>query len=550
MPASWRFGRMSPAEINQDPVQGEFFSRAADLPERLVREAIQNSLDARHDAETVKVRFVFSGERDALPVPKATSYLEGLNPHIGAVVDAEATPNVSNAVETDEEVEALEDALECFDKPMTYLVVEDFGTKGLAGDTSANRPMEEDNDFWGFFRSIGISPKRNDAGGSWGLGKWVFPDASVINAYLGITQRLGEEHRWLLMGMAMLKTHLLGEAKYRPYGFFAVDSSVSEEQWLPLPIDDDDEILEACGDFSLDRINGPGLSVIIPYPKQELRPESIARAVYTQYFLPVVRGDLVVEIVHPDEAQRTINAETILHEVDRIGPTERPDASPASLSKAIELAKWAMRIPEADATDVDIENLLNQAGKDVVANLQDQYDQGDRLAFRVNMDVRPKAERTRVQSSFHIYLERADDLSEGHDYFIRGHLHLPDMDYIKGRRARALVIVDGDTPLGHMLRDSENPAHTQWDPSAQRLKARWTGGPVRVRNVRTLCSRLLRALAERPEAQQRDALADLFPGNPERRRPKSRVGGSSPSRGTTLLSPVTSACPQIPHYRR
>lgn len=27
----WRFGRMTPAEINQDPVQGEFFSREADF---------------------------------------------------------------------------------------------------------------------------------------------------------------------------------------------------------------------------------------------------------------------------------------------------------------------------------------------------------------------------------------------------------------------------------------------------------------------------------------------------------------------------------------
>ena len=45
-PASWRFARMSPSQVNQDPVQGEFFTAAADLPDRLVRESIQNSLGA------------------------------------------------------------------------------------------------------------------------------------------------------------------------------------------------------------------------------------------------------------------------------------------------------------------------------------------------------------------------------------------------------------------------------------------------------------------------------------------------------------------------
>ena len=58
----WRFARMTPAEINQDPVQGEFFSRETDLPGRVVREAIQNSIDARRRNQQVRVRFVFSGE--------------------------------------------------------------------------------------------------------------------------------------------------------------------------------------------------------------------------------------------------------------------------------------------------------------------------------------------------------------------------------------------------------------------------------------------------------------------------------------------------------
>ena len=99
----WRFARMTPAEINQDPVQGEFFSREADLPGRLVREAIQNSLDARRGAAPVRVRFVFSGKLDALPVKHARPYLDGLRQHVAAVVEAGGM--VAGAPDSDDDEE-------------------------------------------------------------------------------------------------------------------------------------------------------------------------------------------------------------------------------------------------------------------------------------------------------------------------------------------------------------------------------------------------------------------------------------------------------------
>lgn len=49
IPPEWRFRRMQPGEMNIDPIEGEFFSTEAlgSLADALVREAIQNSLDAR-----------------------------------------------------------------------------------------------------------------------------------------------------------------------------------------------------------------------------------------------------------------------------------------------------------------------------------------------------------------------------------------------------------------------------------------------------------------------------------------------------------------------
>jgi hypothetical protein len=60
---TWRFRRMQPGEMNVDPIEGEFFSTEAldSLADALVRESIQNSLDARRLDETLHVRFAFSG---------------------------------------------------------------------------------------------------------------------------------------------------------------------------------------------------------------------------------------------------------------------------------------------------------------------------------------------------------------------------------------------------------------------------------------------------------------------------------------------------------
>ena len=53
---AWHFREMDRGEINVDPVHDEFF-KAQDLADALVREAIQNSLDARRGHSRVRLRF-------------------------------------------------------------------------------------------------------------------------------------------------------------------------------------------------------------------------------------------------------------------------------------------------------------------------------------------------------------------------------------------------------------------------------------------------------------------------------------------------------------
>ena len=71
LPPIWRFREMKRDEPGIDPVHGEFFTteELEDLNGALVREAVQNSLDARAGEDPVEVVFTFgclTQQKDAL----------------------------------------------------------------------------------------------------------------------------------------------------------------------------------------------------------------------------------------------------------------------------------------------------------------------------------------------------------------------------------------------------------------------------------------------------------------------------------------------------
>ena len=112
------FRKMSRAEINQDPTQEDYFNtdHLENFSDALVREAIQNSLDARilHSEEPVRVRITFPSQDDLPTATDANRHLENLYDHIHASEAIEEPPGNEERV--------------------TFLVFEDFGTRGLQGD--------------------------------------------------------------------------------------------------------------------------------------------------------------------------------------------------------------------------------------------------------------------------------------------------------------------------------------------------------------------------------------------------------------------------------
>ena len=122
--ARWHFDELTPSSgKTREAMQGEFFATEAirNAAEALVREAIQNSLDAGlkntagHAIETVRVRFHLATGANAAKATDCAQFFEGAWPHY--LADGNGLNNKPTKSE------------QC-----SFLVVEDFGTSGLIGD--------------------------------------------------------------------------------------------------------------------------------------------------------------------------------------------------------------------------------------------------------------------------------------------------------------------------------------------------------------------------------------------------------------------------------
>jgi hypothetical protein len=484
---------MHPGEMNIDPIESEFFSTEAlgSLADALVRESIQNSLDARVPGSKAHVRIAFPPHGNRVPKGKAQRYLAGLWPHLAADRSGVA------------ELPSPED-------PLTFLVVEDSGTRGLQGDPRQSEDEELGanpvrNDFYYFWRNVGRSRKAASDLGRWGLGKTVFPASSRLNAFFAVTTRRDDGRR-LLMGQAVLRIHRLEGARFYPYGYFACF-----EGDFALPVSEAATIDEFCRDFGLRRPDGgaSGLSVVIPYPDGELKAGEILSSVVRHYFLPILAGDLVVD-VESEGRSELLDSGSLMRALGRLGTTEG-----ASLQRLVELARWGIALPES--RHVRIPTLPSQEAPRWAASealdaalsvLREDFASGSPVAVHVPVWVKPSGGEP-VAAGFDLYLERDDAISGSEEHFVRDGITVAGVRSGVTGGVRAIVRVR-DRALSGLLGDSENPAHTEWQERSPRFKERYRHGPYTLRYVKGAPREIVRVLTRPAKGRDFTLLRNLF----------------------------------------
>lgn len=492
MTSRWHFNEMRPRDKAREPIQGEFFAaEAIDKPgEALVREGIQNSLDARRSGVKVMVRIRVSGTEGGVARKEIDHFADGLDDHIKAP---------GNGLR---DIPAHGDSC-------PFLVFEDFGTTGLTGDPAEWKPAAGSrNHFYYFFRAEGRSDKSEKDIGRWGVGKQVFLRASRINSIFGLTVRADDKKR-MLMGMAVLKSHDVNGTRFAPDGWLGC---VAQDEMV-LPIEEPSFIDCFVRTFDIQRgDDDPGLTVVVPWCDLDLTGENLVRAVLSGYFWPILRGQLDV-MVEAGTLQPILDASSLEREIRKIGGDLEREILPL-----VELAKWTAGLGDSEFTQLGTPDASRawQWSRDLfpqesLRSIRERYERGEKIAVRVPVTICEKPKEAR-QTHFDVFFVRDGSDYNGRPVYIREGIIVPDVRrHGSGvlRGVRSLVVAE-DGPIASFLGDAENPAHTQWQKNGANFKGKYEAGHRILEFVTQSVIEIVRIITEQDKKEDRTLLADLF----------------------------------------
>lgn len=199
----WTFAKMSENSygFGFQEAMGENFKKVPYVS--LVRESIQNSLDACIDDKTpVEVSFTFT----EVPKSKYQGFYK-LREHVMACKRTDP----SNALKIDEMLKFFDEPI---DDSLHFLKVSDYNTKGMNYEHHNFKAP-----FNAFVRSAGNSSKSSqNAGGSFGFGKAAYFNISPIKTLLIST--VTDKCDSFFEGVTMLSSHVIANEMYSHVGYY------------------------------------------------------------------------------------------------------------------------------------------------------------------------------------------------------------------------------------------------------------------------------------------------------------------------------------------
>jgi len=532
---NWWFAKQPKGVVHQDSVLGEFFATESidNIADSLVREFIQNSLDATSPSQQLEVRFSVGTMTGAI----SAKYTSGLFDHI-AELDSNAAALLGNDAR--------------------YLVAEDFGTHGLRGDPeeefrTPTKEYHRKNDFYYFIRSQGASEKSSTDRGSWGVGKFTFPMASQINSLFALTIRQDQSEPGgvgpLLVGQCFLNNHQIDGVVYPPHGWWS-DRVGSGVETFPVPFTGNNEHLASfAADFGLARTSEPGLSVVVPHVHDEMSRQSILKSVLRNYSASILLGQLQVTVNEVGGESTLLTAENLLE----VAQAAAEDVW-TSIRGEVELLKWwanegrldPVLLPQPPTGDqTSWKARMSDTDRD---QIQQKLSSGERVVVRVPVHVapRPKAKVDGVSEptwSFTDVILQPDDEGASSSTYYREGLRISNVGGNKAVGVRAITIVE-DAPLASMLALAEGPAHVDWTARGTRFSGKFADGRNVIAFVKNAAANVVKAARNADSEQGVNLAGDIFHLNPV----KGPTGNTDTGNGKEEGDPPVVDPPEpVPH---
>lgn len=459
----------------------------------LLREVLQNALDARTSPDT--------------PVKVSLAYRE---------LDADASKWMG-ALVTDEHLTRLKESMPHVDaKPAAVrscLVIEDFGTCGLTGvldNPETDGKGQNWNAFW--FRE-GEGGKENAAGnGGAGQGKITYFSTSAIRTIFAYTVRSDTHDEALMGACSFLRDYSHEGQRWKRDAYWGRIEGEHEDR-IVLPTQERNVIDSFRASLNLKRSPDlTGLSLAIPSPK-EFDLQGAKQIVIAEFFVPLLRGDLVVEF--DDLIIRKDNVEDLagillsddrareLHTCMTSGYRQfLSDSLVCSSSDNVVITKPVAKV--ADITEAIFD-------PEVLEDLREKLEDEKIVSIRLPIAVKPQKEPV-VNCNFDIHLACPFDLDRPEQAIIRRDLLIGEEPVGGGKlrqKARGLTLIGNDA-LSKLLLAAEEPTHLRWNASRPRVNEYFKSGRDTVAVVRNAMSKLLDVLTGGEQKRDFKVLSKYF----------------------------------------
>ena len=475
----WYFSPQLPGQVETEVTQRDQFSNdEVQLSETIVRESIQNSLDAAiDDPSRIKVSFRWLDKSN------------GLDPVFFRQIFDE---QLKHAKEAGLDIDSVD-----FNNP-SVLVIEDFGTKGLTGSITE----KDDDNFSDFWRRHGKSHKTGKSRGRWGLGKLVYSTTSQLGVFFGATRRAGDPCMHV-MGQTVLNLRKVDGKEYPPHGFFADIEGEGVFNEIPVPLKDSELVKKFTSQFSLERQEDTGLSVIIPFPNPDFSLGAMIGVAIVNYFYPIITQQLVLQFNGIEINNNNIRelateyASESIRDIDAI--FDFIEESYSTRDDVLVLKpSWAddAQLDEGDFEPADLEVI------------REKFTNEQLVGLRLPISVKKK-NGTKLDTFFSVFIKRPKELSKGVDLYVRGGLTLPNEAKFRERKALGAMIAE-DEVICSFLGDAENAAHTQWVASAEKLRKNYQSPQKTVKIIKNAIVQLYDMLAEVVDEVDEEALRSFF----------------------------------------
>jgi len=476
----WNFYKHIEGRPERDPQELEFFHNSSGWCEPLVREIIQNSLDAvSRESDKLTISFKI------IDLPKEIENItENLISHYNSCYD---NFNITDI------------------KQSKVLVIEDFGTTGLNGDISRTTSNDFDSNFYKFWWAEGSSFKQGKSRGRWGLGKTVLHGASKIRAFWGLTLRA--DTKKYLMGKVILRNHSYKSERYDYNGYYAnwKKDSKYPDLLTATPISDK-KILKFFNDiFQLNRNGKPGLSLIIPYVKDDITFDDIIKYSIDNYFFPLMNDDLEVIVCEKNKSekinQRTVKNLSLKYEA-KIGKSDLTDQF-CFLESVKDFDKESLIELTSEKTDIRFDKPAIEIEK-----IKKRFANSELLGFRIFTKIKPLNSKLR-QTFFDVFLQKDQKLKKSEEFYIRSGIIINDIHMLKSP-ARALLLAE-DEMISRFLGDAETPSHTNWLENTKDFKERYDNAPTTLRLIKNSIPKIVKMIDTPPEGRNSTLLSAVFP---------------------------------------